>query len=109
MYMPTPVLFDLDHLQPRAKAHQLQPFKLKQIFFELFKNQNIHREEMSTLSKDLKADLASTFTPLSLTVQETVEADETTKFAFQTHDGHVVEAILMFHRQDEKYTTTSSR
>jgi 23S rRNA (adenine2503-C2)-methyltransferase len=101
--MSQTVLFDTSALQSRAKSHQLQPFKVKQIFFELFKNQNIQWEEMSTLSKDLKADLASTFTPLSLTVQDTVEADETTKFAFQTHDGHLIEAILMFHRQDEKY------
>jgi adenine C2-methylase RlmN of 23S rRNA A2503 and tRNA A37 len=101
--MPKSVLFDTPTLQYRAKQHSLQPFKVKQIFFELFKNQHIQYEEMTTLSKDLKADLASSFTPLSLTVSETIEADETTKFAFQTYDGHFVEAILMFHRQDEKY------
>ncbi|MDR2416491.1 MAG: radical SAM protein [Candidatus Peribacteria bacterium] len=97
------VLFDTSALQSRAKAHQLPSFKVKQIFFELFKNQHIHWEEMTTLSKDLKADLAETFVPLSLSVVETVSTDTTTKFAFQTHDGHLIEAILMLHRQDEKY------
>lgn len=91
-------LFDTKALQSRAKSHQLPPFKVKQIFFELFKNQNIHREEMTTLSKDLKSDLSSTFSPLSLQPTDTVETPETTKFAFQTHDGHLLEAILMFHR-----------
>ena len=95
--MKTTALFDTDQLQSRAKQHKLQPFKVKQIFFELFKNQNIHREEMTTLSKELKADLAETFTPLSLELTDTIEAEETTKFAFQTRDGHTVEAILMFH------------
>ncbi|MDR0861066.1 MAG: hypothetical protein LBO09_09185 [Candidatus Peribacteria bacterium] len=101
--MSQAVLFDHNQLSSRAKAHSLPAFKVKQIFFELFKNQHIHYEEMTTLSKDLKADLAEQFSPLSLTVTETVEADATTKFAFQTHDGHLVEAILMFHWQDEKY------
>lgn len=98
------VLFDTENLQSRSKSHALPAFKVKQIFFELFKNQHIHYDEMTTLSKDLKADLAGQFSPLSLTLTETVEADATTKFAFQTHDGHLVEAILMFHRQDEKYS-----
>jgi 23S rRNA (adenine2503-C2)-methyltransferase len=101
--MQKKILFDTQQLQSRAKAHQVQPFKVKQIFFELFKNQHIHWDEMTTLSKEMKAELAETFTPLSLAVTDTVEAEETTKFAFQTHDGHLVEAILMFHRQDEKY------
>jgi 23S rRNA (adenine2503-C2)-methyltransferase len=101
--MKPQVLFDTDQLQTRAQERKIAPFKVKQIFFELFKNQNIHREEMTTLSKDLKADLASTFRPLSLEIVDTVESESTTKFVFQTHDGHVVEAILMFHRQDEKY------
>ncbi|MDR0650342.1 MAG: hypothetical protein LBG59_02825 [Candidatus Peribacteria bacterium] len=105
--MPPSVLFDTSALQSWAKAHQLPSFKVKQIFFELFKNQRIHREEMTTLSKDLKADLAKTFTPLSLSVVETVATDTTTKFAFQTHDGHLIEAILMFHWQDEKYVLRS--
>ncbi|MDR2541482.1 MAG: hypothetical protein LBD11_07150 [Candidatus Peribacteria bacterium] len=102
--MAQAVLFDHDQLSSRAKAHALPAFKVKQIFFELFKNQHIHYDEMTTLSKDLKADLAEHFSPLSLDVTETVEADATTKFAFQTYDGYLVEAILMFHRQEEKYS-----
>jgi adenine C2-methylase RlmN of 23S rRNA A2503 and tRNA A37 len=101
--MQKTVLFDTDKLQSRAKTHQLQPFKVKQIFFELFKNQHIHREEMTTLSKELKAGLREDFVPLSLENTATVETEETTKFAFQTYDGHLIEAVLMFHRQDEKY------
>jgi 23S rRNA (adenine2503-C2)-methyltransferase len=76
---------------------------VKQIFFELFKSQHIHWEEMTTLSKELKTELAEEFVPLSLSIDETVEAADTTKFAFKTFDGHIIEAILMFHWQDEKY------
>ncbi|MDR2190538.1 MAG: 23S rRNA (adenine(2503)-C(2))-methyltransferase RlmN [Candidatus Peribacteria bacterium] len=105
--MKTP-LFDTSALQSRATSHQLPPFKVKQIFFELFKNQRIHREEMTTLSKDLKAELAQSFTPLSLSIIETVKSDTTTKFVFQTLDGYIVEAMLMLHRQDEKYAPYSA-
>jgi 23S rRNA (adenine2503-C2)-methyltransferase len=101
--MALPVLFDTSALQSRAKTHQLQPFKVKQIFFELFKNQRIDREEMTTLSKALKAELAEDFSPLSLSLDTIVKAPDTTKFAFKTFDGHLIEAILMFHWQDEKY------
>ncbi len=96
-------LFATEQLQSRAREHKLQPFKVKQIFFELFKNQNIHYDEMTTLSKELRSELAEEFEPLSLEITDTIETEETTKFAFRTHDGHVVEAILMFHWQSEKY------
>ena len=102
-YMSKPVLFDTECIQSRAKNRKLQPFKVKQIFFELFKNQNIHYDEMTTLSKDLRAELAGEFEVLALEVDEMIESEDTTKFAFKTYDGHVVEAVLMFHWQDEKY------
>ena len=100
---PISPLFDQEKLEKRAKNHNLPAFKTKQIFFELFKNQNIHREEMTTLSKELKAELQSEFSPISLEIIETVETHDTTKFAFKTHDGHLIEAIAMFHRQPEQH------
>jgi 23S rRNA (adenine2503-C2)-methyltransferase len=103
------VLFDTENVHSRSKNHSLPAFRVKQIFFELFKNQHLQREEMTTLSKELKAELAEKFEPISLEVIETVEAEDTTKFAFQTHDGHIIEAILMFHRQDEKYAVAGQQ
>ena len=47
--------------------------------------------------------LPPNFSPISLKCMETVEAETTTKFAFQTEDGYTVEAIIMYHWQDEKY------
>ena len=97
------VLFDDDKLEVRANEHKVQKFKVKQIFFELFKNQRIERDEMSTLSNQLKNQLKSDFSIISLKCLEIVDADTTTKFAFQTEDWYTVEAILMYHWQDEKY------
>ena len=103
------VLFDQERLEIRAKERKLQQFKVKQVFFELFKNQRIEWEEMTTLSNELKDELKSEFSPISLKCLETVEAETTTKFAFQTDDGHPVEAILMYHWQDEKYIKYGKR
>ena len=54
--------------------------------FEMYKNQNIERDAMTTLSKDLKSELQKDFVPLAIELVETVEAEDTTKFAFKTKD-----------------------
>ena len=80
------VLFDYEYLEKRAKERKIPQFKVKQIFFELFKNQRIEWDEMTTLSNQLKDELKLEFSPISLKCIETVEAETTTKFAFQTDD-----------------------
>lgn len=98
-----PTLFNEGKLNERAKEHKLQPFKVKQIFHEIYKNQNTEWEAMTTLSKDLKTQLESDFQLLAIELVEVVEAPDTTKFAFKTKDGNIIEAILMYHWQNEKY------
>lgn len=103
------VLFDDWKLNERAKEHKIPQFKVKQIFFELFKNQRIEWDEMTTLSNQLKDELKSDFSPISLNCIDTVEAETTTKFAFQTQDWYLVESIIMYHWQDEKYIKNGRR
>ena len=98
-----PTLFNEGKLKERASEHKLQPFKLKQIFHEIYKNQNTDWDSMTTLSKDLKAELQKDFDLLAIELIEMVEAPDTTKFAFKTRDGNIIEAILMYHWQNEKY------
>ena len=81
-----PALFNEGKLNEWAKERKLQPFKVKQIFYEMYKNQNIERDAMTTLSKDLKSELQKDFVPLAIELVETVEAEDTTKFAFKTKD-----------------------
>lgn len=97
------MIFFQEELETRAKLRKIPAFKVKQIFFEIFKNQNIKWDEMTTLSKELKAELSQDFDILSLEMIETVESDETVKFGFETRDGKIVESIMMLHWQDEKY------
>lgn len=98
-----PTLFNEWELTKRAQKRKLQPFKLKQIFFEIYKNQNTERETLTTLSKDLRNELREDFDLLAIECIDTVEAEDTTKFAFKTRDGQLIEAILMYHWQNEKY------
>jgi len=91
------VIFDDTTLLEYAKKNKLQPFKVKQIYHELFKNQNIDWDDMTTLSKDLRQDLSKEFDVLNLKIDQTLEDNQTTKFSFKTFDGFVIEAVLMYH------------
>ncbi len=99
------VLFDEDIINQYLKERKVQPFRSKQIFQELFKNQNISRDEMTTIPKDLKNELSTQFEIINLSIEQVIETEDTTKFAFKTYDGYTIEAVLMFHwskRIDEK-------
>ena len=91
------MLFDELKLMKYAKDNKLQPFKVKQILHELYKNQNLDLDDMTTLSKDLRLDLSGKFDVLNLKLIKTLEDNQTTKFAFTTHDGYMIEAVLMYH------------
>ncbi|HOQ78946.1 MAG TPA: 23S rRNA (adenine(2503)-C(2))-methyltransferase RlmN [Candidatus Absconditabacterales bacterium] len=92
-----PVIFDEDILLKYAKEHKIQPFRVKQIFYELFKNQNIDWDSMTTLSKDMRKELSNKFDILNLTIDKVLEDEQTTKFSFKTLDGYFIEAVLMYH------------
>jgi len=91
------VLFDDGNLHKYVKENKIQSFREKQILYELYKNQNIERDEMTTLSKDLREMLSRDSEILNLKLEQIVETDDTTKFAFKTEDWYTIEAVLMFH------------
>jgi adenine C2-methylase RlmN of 23S rRNA A2503 and tRNA A37 len=74
-----PVLFDDQALATYAKEKKIQPFKIKQIFYEMYKNQHVDFNEMTTLSKEMRAELAQDFVPLSLEATALKEDKQTTK------------------------------
>jgi len=103
--MKTSIL-DAGKLQAFAKERKLQPFRIKQIQQEIFKNQNIDFADMTTLSKDLREDLDKQFSVVTLKANKILEDDTSTKIWFQTQDGFMIEAVILYHRQDEKYNKT---
>lgn len=102
-------ILDAGKLQAFAKEHKLQPFRIKQIRQEIFKNQNIDFTDMTTLSKDLREDLDKNFSVVTLEVDQVIEDTTTTKIWFQTHDGFMVEAVIIYHRQAEKYNKNNKK
>ena len=72
-------ILDAGKLQEFTKARKLQPFRVKQIYQEVFKNQNINFADMTTLSKDLREDLDKEFSVLTLKVDKVLEDKSTTK------------------------------
>jgi 23S rRNA (adenine2503-C2)-methyltransferase len=97
------LLFDEIEIGKFTKEIKLQPFKVKQIFFEIFKNQNIDIDQMTTLSKDLRNQLKSRFDVLSLKLKNIVQDWQTTKFGFETHDGKIIESVIIYHRQKPQH------
>jgi uncharacterized protein len=97
------VLFDDQALTHYAKERKIQPFKIKQIFYEMYKNQHIDFDDMTTLSKEMRAELAQDFVPISLNATAFKEDKQTTKIWFTTHDGHLIETVIIYHRQPSQH------
>lgn len=101
-------ILDAGKLQEFAKEHKLPWFRLKQIYQEIFKNQNINFADMTTLSKDLRENLDKSFSVVTLKADKILEDTSTTKIWFQTHDGLMIEAVILYHRQNEKYVKNNT-
>ncbi len=101
-------ILDAGKIQEFTKEHKLQPFRIKQLYQEIFKNQNINFADMTTISKELREDLDKQFSVTTLKVDQIIEDRNTTKIWFETHDGFMIEAVILYHRQDDKYIKNNS-
>jgi len=72
-------ILDAGKLQSFVKERKLQPFRVKQIYQEIFNNQNINFSDMTTLSKDLREDLDKEFSVVTLKADKILEDKDTTK------------------------------
>lgn len=73
-----------------------KPYRAKQLWEWLWKKHARSFDDMSDLPKAFRAQLAerTVLRPLVL-AEEQVSTDGTVKCAFRTHDGHVVEGVLI--------------
>ncbi|HVX50098.1 MAG TPA: 23S rRNA (adenine(2503)-C(2))-methyltransferase RlmN [Chitinophagaceae bacterium] len=82
-------------------------FRAKQVYEWLWKKHARSFDDMTNLSKDLRAKLAADFSLPALGVNTTqVSADGTIKTRFKTFDGHYVEGVLI--PTDERKTACVS-
>lgn len=71
-------------------------FRAKQVYEWLWMKPVQHFDGMTNISKELRARLGEDFSLPGLTIDTTqVSADGTIKMRFRTHDGHMVEGVLI--------------
>jgi len=90
-------IFDQQLLGEFLAQHKIEKFRSRQIYQEIFRNQQIDFADMTTLGKELRERLADEFEVVPLMMDKALEDEQTTKFGFSTRDGKVIEAVLMYH------------
>jgi len=71
-------------------------FRAKQVYEWLWQKHAMSFADMTNLSKDLRQKLGETFTLPALSIDATqYSSDGTVKSRFKTHDGHLVEGVLI--------------
>ena len=88
--------FNYDQMRELAEDFGWKPFRGHQIFQWLYRNRVFDIDEMTNLSKETRETLHQNFyiNPLQL-IRKQVSHDGTTKFLFQTHDGALLESVMM--------------
>ncbi|MBK9176407.1 MAG: 23S rRNA (adenine(2503)-C(2))-methyltransferase RlmN [Flavobacteriales bacterium] len=86
----------LDEIKALVAEVGEKPYRAKQLWEWLWKKHARSFDDMSDLPKAFRAKLAerTVLRPLTL-AEEQRSADGTVKCAFRTHDGHVVEGVLI--------------
>ena len=73
-----------------------KPFRAKQIYEWLWKKSAVDFDEMTNLSKDLREKLKEHFIILPISAYKVQKSnDGTIKSAFQLHDKHLIEGVLI--------------
>jgi 23S rRNA (adenine2503-C2)-methyltransferase len=86
----------LDELKLYFEQLGEKKFRVTQVWEWLWQKHAFSFADMTNLSKELRAKLGEEFTFPSLTVDATqYSADGTVKTCFKTHDGHLVEGVLI--------------
>jgi 23S rRNA (adenine2503-C2)-methyltransferase len=91
---------------------ELKPYRLKQIYRAANKELLGSVDDVSTLPKELRADLTArgvTFSSVEPIVVQRSGDGQTTKGLFKLHDGNEVEAVLMEHFGDRTTVCISSQ
>ena len=95
-----------------ARALELKPYRLKQIYRAANKELVEAIDDVTTLPKDLRADLEGrgfAFSSVEPIVLQHSGDSQTTKGLFKLHDGNEVEAVLMEHHGDRTTVCISSQ
>lgn len=87
----------LEDIKEFLKANNEKEFRAKQIFHWLWQKNVQNFEEMTDLSKGLREKLQTEFiiNPIKITYTANSSEDQSSKFAFSTHDNLYIEGVLI--------------
>jgi len=86
----------LEQIQELFNTMGEPAFRAKQVWEWLWQKNALSFNDMTNLSKSLRDKLRQQFSFPSLTVDMTQKSEDgTEKFRFRTHDGHMVEGVLI--------------
>ncbi|HOY11530.1 MAG TPA: 23S rRNA (adenine(2503)-C(2))-methyltransferase RlmN [Saprospiraceae bacterium] len=84
-------------------------FRAKQLYEWLWKKGATDFEQMSNLSKPLRAQLAESYEIRSITLDKVQKSEDgTMKSRFRLHDGFMIESVLIPVPEDDRYTVCIS-
>ena len=90
-------IFDTTAVELFFKEHKIPPFRLKQLYHEIYKLSVIDFEEMVVLPKEVRWLLSEHFEIISLIPDQVLDSRESTKIGFQMTDGNIIESVVMYH------------
>lgn len=100
--------FTLESLETRFIAKGFKKYNAKQVFDWVYKKKATSFDQMSNLSKSLRAYLHEHYTLGSLKVDtRQVSGDGTEKFLFSLSDGNLIETVLMRHNYGNSVCVTT--
>lgn len=105
-----PFIYDYTHdqLQQWMRDNDEPVFRADQVFDWLYAKRVKSFEDMTNLSKDLRAKLSSQFEFVTLTEITKFESrDGTVKFLFGLHDNHAIETVIMRHSYGNSVCVTT--
>ncbi len=100
--------FSLEDLQDWVKENNEPAFRASQIFDWLYVKRVTSFEEMTNLSKGLRAKLNDQFSFVMLDeITKLQSKDGTVKFLFGLHDSHAIETVIMRHNYGNSICVTT--
>ncbi len=94
-------IFNYEQLDNFRKDYKIQPYRIRQIYHNIFKNSIINFWDMTDLPKEFRNELNNNFYIVSLYPQRILETENTTKIAFKTKKWLTFETVIMYHK--DKY------
>lgn len=90
--------YNLQELKEKFAQLGLEPYRAVQVLDWVYKKFETDFQKMTNLSKAHRALLSQHFRIHTLEPVAKVEAEDSVKYAFRTHDGHIIETVLIFER-----------